>query len=41
MVVFTYHQAAKVGKVVAVTGDNVSINFNEFTSISSPVSTAT
>ena len=39
--IFTYHKAAKVGKVVAMTGDNISINLNEFTSISSPVSTAT
>ena len=41
VIISTYHQAAKVGKVVATTGDSISVNFNKFTSISSPVSMAT
>ena len=41
IIISTYHQAAKVGKVVATTGDSISVNFNEFTSVSSPVSTTT
>ena len=36
---FTYHKNTKVGKMVAMTDDNVSINSSKSTSISSPVTT--
>ena len=35
----TYHQNAKVGKVVALTNCHIVIFINEFTSISGPIST--
>ena len=35
----TYHKDTKIGKVVAMTGDNTVFMSTEFTSISGPIST--